>query len=185
MTTTTAPSNTVVPRKGKHGFTLIELMIVLSISSMIILMGVSSIVFITKNSASLSNYINMNQEGRVALEIISRDIRMSMDVNTATETQMELEVYGQGGATDTVIYTYAADNKTVYRTINGDQSALLEDVEDFNFNFYNLRREATTELISIKEVQMEAYMLRKALSFDNTNYIISARFMMRNRHVSN
>jgi len=34
-------------------------------------------------------------------------------------------------------------------------------------------------------VQMEAYMLRKTLALDNSNYIISARFMMRNRPVSN
>lgn len=185
MITTTALSDVSSSSKANRGFTLIELIIVLSISSIIILMGVSSIVFIAKSSGSLTNYINMNQEGRVALEVIARDIRMSMDVNAASATQLELEVYGQAGASDNVIYTYDADTKTVYRNLNGNQTAVLADVEDFNFNFYNLRREATTDLISIKEVQMEAYMLRKTLSLDNTNYIISARFMMRNRAVSN
>jgi len=176
------PSHTA---KAKRGFTLIELIIVLSISSIIILMGVSSIVFITKSSASLSNYINMNQEGRVALETISRDIRMSMDVNSATPTQLSLDVYGKAGTTDAIIYTYVANEKTVYRSLNGTQIKVLEDVENFNFNYYDLRRQPTTSAISIKEVQMEAFMLRKTLSLDNSNYIISARFMMRNRPVSN
>ena len=37
----------------------------------------------------------------------------------------------------------------------------------------------------VKEVQIEGIMKKKALVLTNTNYIISARFMMRNRSVSN
>jgi len=141
--------------------------------------------FITRSSASLANYIGMNKEGRVALEVISRDIRMAMDVNSASTTTLDIDVYGQGGITNNVYYTYDTDNKTIYRELDGTKEALMGNVESFSFNYFNLRRESTTSPISIKEVQMEAYMLRKTLALDNSNYIISARFMMRNRPVSN
>jgi len=151
MITTTEHFEISRQRSKPRGFTLIELMIVLSISSIIIMMGVSSIMFITRSSASLANYIGMNKEGRVALEVISRDIRMAMDVNSASTTTLDIDVYGQGGITNNVYYTYDTDNKTIYRELDGTKEALMGNVESFSFNYFNLRRESTTSPISIKD----------------------------------
>ena len=78
--------------------------------------------------------------------------------------------------------------KTVNRP---DFQRMLQDAYEKKFDtiiVYKLdrfSRNATTATISVKEVQIEGILERTSLSVSNTNHIISARFMMRNRAVSN
>ncbi len=67
---------------------------------------------------------------------------------------------------------------------------LLFDVDDLNFIYYRLvDPEVTGEdpiaktTPEVKHVQLEARLERRVLNLTNTNYIISARFMMRNKDV--
>ncbi len=181
--TTTIGQSINIPA-DKKGYTLVEIVIVMAISMIVLMMGLSAISFLSRSTVSLSNYVEMNNSGRLALEIISRDLRMGYDVNSASKTVLDFDFYGKGSSSVNVIYEYDADSKTVFRTEEGSTEEFLEHVESFEFKYFNLRREATTAIISIKEVQMEAVMKKTALSISNTNHIISARYMMRNRPVS-
>lgn len=184
MTITTGPSKANARAAG--GFTLVEMMITMGILSMIIATGLTAVTFISQSSTSLSNYTIMSTDSRHALERAARDFRMGFNVNSATSTTIDFDIYGKAGAIDNIVYTYSSSNKTLYRSENGSSNeAVLEDLQNFQFNYYNLRRESTTAPISIKEVQLEGIMRRHVLVLTNTNYIISARFMMRNRAVSN
>ena len=70
------------------------------------------------------------------------------------------------------------------RIYDGSSEVLLEDVDRFALSYFDLTRGATTNALSVKEVQIEAILLKEVLTINNTDEIISARFMLRNRRVS-
>jgi len=47
-----------------------------------------------------------------------------------------------------------------------------------------MNRSGTTDALSVKVAQIEAVLLKEVLNLNNTDEIISARFMLRNRRVS-
>lgn len=184
MTTTIDPYNRSVSRSG--GFSLVEIIITMGLLTMIIGVGLSAVTFISQSSSSLTNYTLMSNNSRHGLEEIARDLRMGFDVNEATTTLLNFEIYGKAGTTQNIVYNYVPADKTLYRTVDlNNTEAVLEDLTNFHFNYFNLRHEATAAPISIKEVQVEGIMTRYSLVLTNTNYVISARYMMRNRAVSN
>ncbi len=183
MITTTAQSK---PGSLKKGFTLIEVIITMGLLTMIIAVGLSAITFISQSSTALTNYTLMSTNGRQALETLARDLRMGYDVNSATSKIFDFQIYGKAGANDRVRYEYNESDDILYRAVNaGTQEVVMDNLVSFGFNYYNLRRESTTAEISIKEVQIEGLLKRSSLRINNTNHIISARFMLRNRSVSN
>ncbi len=53
-------------------------------------------------------------------------------------------------------------------------------------NYYRYNRdELALNPLETKHIQLEAKLQRNVLGITNTNYIISARFMMRNKDVTN
>jgi prepilin-type N-terminal cleavage/methylation domain-containing protein len=183
MTITTAQSKVKTLKKG---YTLVEVIITMGLLTMIIAVGLSAVTFISQSSTALTNYTIMNTNGRQALEILARDLRMGYDINEATTTKLDFEIYGKAGANDNIVYTYSADQDILYRSENGGTNeVIMDDLSSFAFNYYNLRRNLTTAPISIKEVQIEGLLKRNSLRINNTHHIISARFMLRNRAVSN
>jgi prepilin-type N-terminal cleavage/methylation domain-containing protein len=184
MTTITEQYNN--RKSSKRGFTLVEIIITMGLLTMIIAVGLSAVTFISQSSTALTNYSIMSTNGRQALEIMARDLRMGYNINEATSAKLDFDIYGKAGTTNNVVYTYDADVEKLYRSEDGGTNeAVMDDLSSFAFNYFNLRRESTTAKISIKEVQIEGLLKRNALRVNNTNHIISARFMMRNRSVSN
>jgi prepilin-type N-terminal cleavage/methylation domain-containing protein len=183
MTTITAQSKSKNPKKG---FSLVEVIITMGLLTMIIAVGLSAVTFISQSSTALTNYTIMSTNGRQALEILSRDLRMGYDINSASPKTFDFQIYGKAGANDRIAYEYDEVADILYRTVNaGTKEVVMDDLVSFAFNYYNLRRLPTTAEISIKEVQIEGLLKRSSLRINNTNHIISARFMLRNRSVSN
>ena len=183
MTTTIVQSDV---NRTRSGFSLIELLISLGLLTLIISVGLTALTFISQSSTSLTNYSIMSRESRYALEEFARDIRMGYRVNDANINKLDFNIYGKAGTINKVVYTYEPTENKLYRSEDGgNKEEVLNDLTAFQFRFFNLRKNPTTAPISIKEVQIEGLMKKNALLVTNTNYIISARFMMRNRAVSN
>ena len=173
-------------RDKRSGFSLIEVLVSLALLSLIISVGLSALTFISQSSTSLSNYSIMSHQSRKVLEEFSRDIRMGYRINNATADILDFDIFGKAGTTSNIKYEYSAKDDKLFRTEDGgSKEEILDDLAAFQFNYFNLRKIQTTAIISIKEVQIEGLMKKNSLVLTNTNYIISARFMMRNRSVSN
>lgn len=170
--------------RAKRGFTLTEVLVTLTLSGMVLAASTGSLLFLAKSSRGMGNYQEMNLASRFTLEEFASDARMTVDVVTATTTTVSLEVYNSLGTTTSVSYAYDAAAGTFTRTVDGVTKVLLEDVEELELKYFTLRRDPTTTPLEVKEIQLQAVMRRNALSIANTNEIISARFMMRNRAVS-
>ncbi len=164
--------------------TLVEVMIAITLCGVVLAVSTGSMLFLAKATKGLGNYQGMNMASRFALEDFGSDARMTKDVNYANASSMSLEVYDSSGGLTTVIYRYDSSEGTFSRVIGSTTEVILEDVESLSLVYYNLHGNATTTELEIKEVQLQAEMRRNVLSIKNTNEIISARFMMRNRSVS-
>ena len=183
-------------KQAKKGFTLPEMMITLTISAIVLTSAYATLASLAKGSRSMINFSEMNTTSRFALEMFGRDARMARDVEVSTPSRVRLEREIDGTTYD-VEYVYDAQAGTFRRTIyNNDTNTiatgvarpdrvLIYDVSDLNLNYYTLRHAVTDRPIEVKHVQLEAVLERQVISLTNTNYIISARFMMRNKDVSN
>lgn len=176
----------------KSGFTLVEVMVGLTIATFLLASSYATLISLSKGTESMINFSEMNGQTRFALELFGRDSRMASAVKHARNKSFRL-VREMGGSEIEVRYRYVPDSG-IFERIQFDSSGsvserrtLLYDVEEMNFNYYTARQVKTngSGLADIKHVQIEAKLERKVLNITNTNYIISARFMMRNRHVAN
>lgn len=182
MTTTIALSSSRKSRSG--GFTLAEVLVAVTLSGLVLSIAVGSLLFLTKSTAGLGNYQEMNMNSRFALETFASDARMTVDVVSFGATSVTLKVYNSSGSTDTIVYSFDEVSGLFNRTRNGQTSVLLRDVESVSLSYFTLRRAVATTALEVKEIQLIAEMRRDVLSVRNTNEIISARYMMRNRAVS-
>ena len=196
---------------SRSGFTLVEVMVALTISTFILASAYATLISLAKGSESMINYTEMNTQARYALELFGRDARMADDVHTFTSTRFVMRRKMWDRDTDRyetrfVEYVYEPTSEIFSRIVYDttvksgkevpDFSTILSDqilvfwMKSMDLNYYNLvdtgdpeKNKAKTAL-EIKHVRMKATIQTNVLNLINTDEIISARFMMRNKNVS-
>lgn len=182
---------TITEHSNRRGFSLVELMVSVLVLGLLMAGVLTSIVSLSQGSNSLINYVDMNNESRVALEYLGRDIRGAIDVETMTDSNVILTTTAPNDTTQRVQYLYESNADTLFRNELDDDNnitqsiVLLNNVEDLEIRYYNLIGGTATIPLEVKHIQVEAIMKMTSLKVDNTNHIISAQFMMRNKSVSN
>ncbi len=166
------------------GFTLVEMMIAVALAGLVLAGAATTLNVWARSSMSLGNYADMSGNSRRALDIFSYDVRMANNVSVSGSTTFTLAAYNAGSGNSMVTYSFDADANTLTRNYDGVSSIVLNDVEKFGFSYLDLNRAATTDALSVKVVQIEAVLLKRVLNLNDTDEIISARFMLRNRQVS-
>ncbi|MFP4540235.1 MAG: type II secretion system protein J [Opitutales bacterium] len=174
-------------RTARAGFTLVEILIAMTLSALALTVTASGLLALGKGSESLLNYSEMNTESRAALELLGRHLRSTQDVSAASATGFVITRLDSAGQPQDLRYNYEADKGTLTVTdlATGDAEILLRDVSSLTLAYYTLQQAPTSNALEVKHVQLEAELERQVLSVANRNYIISARFMLRNRRVSN
>lgn len=188
-------------RRSCRAFTLVELMITLTISTIVIASILGTFLTFAKSSASVGEYAHMSQESRKALELFSRDVRAADGITVINALSSDGVVFSRTGLTlsfpdyygpRTVKYRYLSANGILRRieTYDGTvrRSDVLTGVKRFQVKFFETPGENFESIPGpvasvnawTKSLQLDAELLRKVLTIDNTDYIISARFMMRN-----
>ncbi len=175
--------NCEINRRKKRGFTLTELLIATSISSVLISGITSSYMFIFKSSLGMSQYIEMNTQSQIGLERFGRDMRMAVDIWSASATNLSLEVQSESG-TRTVTYTLDEATKSLVRVEGTWELTVIENIESLKISYFNLLGNETINPIEIKKIKIEALMKKTVFDVENTTDLVSAKFMLRNRKVS-
>ena len=196
---TTTPTRPTVSEK--RGFTLFELMISMGILMIALASITGTFMAFAKSSVSVGEYVEMSHGSRMALEIFSRDIRSAETVEVLNAAKADGVVYTERGI-DLTFPSYHGDREVRYRynttsdilfrieIYDGIKSRreLLSGVRVFKIQFFETPGSDFTSisgpLASVdrwaKSVQLDAELVRTVMALDNTDYIISARFMMRN-----
>jgi len=176
-------------KRGRRGFTLVEMMVTVTLLGLVLVTIIPTFGVFARSIAGLGNYSAMSRDSRSGLELISRDFRAAEDLTLANSGEVTLVLPADAGG-GTVNYKYNISEESFVRTAVPDsgitsEDKLFLDVKEFSMVYYNKRGDDVTEEASIlaeaKSVQMNAKLVKKVLTTDNTDYIISARFLMRNK----
>jgi len=163
-------------------------MISVAILSIVLASIIPTFIMFSKGMAGLGNYSDMSMSSRNALERFSRDVRVAEALHVATESEIEVELPSDAGGL-VINYKYDPDAGTFTRkeydgsTLSAT-SVLFSDVFEFNLVFFNRRDEDISDEASVlteaKTVQLNAKLVKEVMNQSNSDYIISARFLMRN-----
>ena len=169
----------------RRGFTLTELMIVMTLS--VVLGGalISAFGFVMRGSFAIANYAEMTSDGRRGLEIFARDVRQARDLTAFTDTSLTLLLSPPGAAPYEVIYRYNPNTQFFEREEDGDVRVLMRDVQDdFRFSRFNILQEETDNNPETKQLHLRLSMVKRVIARDTSEKVISARYIMRNKHVA-
>jgi prepilin-type N-terminal cleavage/methylation domain-containing protein len=173
--------------RRRGGFTLVEVLVSVAISSVILTGVMSTFVMLGRSGYNAGSYSIMEAQSRRALEMFSQDARMASNIAWTSSQSITLTVQSLS-ATSTVIYAYDSSAKTFSRRSGSSTLILVRDVTDFAYRRYKVVNgvdyTATNDL-ETKQIQITLRTIRKANTVvDATNSVLSARVVLRNKPVS-
>ncbi len=196
MPTTTAPRN-----PSRRGYTLVELMVATGLSAIILAGVLTSVLMITRSGYLLTNYIDMEKQARNALETFAVDARVTEEVEwtraSDTAPLTAITLISPDGDRNTYAYDSAA--RTLVRTdAAGASTNLITGIDSFSFTAYKYNDALGLQTIvpstrtlgllaaETKMVQISLSAIRsRSTLVDATNTVVSARFVLRNRIITN
>lgn len=190
-------------KRRTQGFSLVEVMVAMTISTFILASAYATILSLAKGSESMINFAEMNTQTRNALELFGRDMRMARNVlqDDWNAHSVVIEKLPASNVPEFIRYVFIPANgdedghlrRQIWSQYPGDPDihltndrVILYDVDELNLNYYRYQQsQVALNPLETKHIQLEAKLERQVLNLTNTNYIISARFMMRNKDVTN
>jgi type II secretory pathway component PulJ len=123
-------------RKRTAAWTLLEMMIGVTAFSIAGAAIGSAYLFGLRSFKAMSNYSELNQQNREAMDLITREIRQAKTVlpneNTSTSTKHYLTLLD--GSNEKIVYTFDSSLRQLTRTSNGVSRVLLDDCYLVKFN---------------------------------------------------
>lgn len=183
-------------RVGTNGFSLAELIVSVGVGGIALASILATFLAFATGTRSVGSYVEMSQESRKILELFSRDIRVANDVLAADESEIAIRYpdddFHEGELVRYVYDDFAGIFSRIERDNGGNlisNEILLNGIREFTFKYFDplggeLEPDDPSRLLSIKSVQIDSEIIRELSRTDVTDYIISARFMMRNRPVT-
>lgn len=171
------------PFPGRAGFTLVEVLISVTLAALLMLAALTSFLFTLRGERSLANYSEMNARARVVLDKMGRDFRMAGDVPAGgfNSTSVLIKVPTDSTATtwQEVTWSYNATAGTVTRTVGGVGTVYAINVSSFVFTYYNTAGMAPGNDVELKQIQLSMRLLRSVQSTTTSEYVTSAQFTLR------
>jgi len=189
-------------RRGRAGFTLVEVMIAAGISTLVLAGVLSAFLFIGRAGFSSSGYSEMEAQLRRGLDTFANDARMAQNItwNSAQSITLYLPTDGSGSRLVTYAYDSSSTGETAgcfYRVVGPANSAqprrvLVRNVaSDFSFNRYKLDINGVTDNVAAND--LETKLIQINLTASRTAHTVgttsqtsrSARYLLRNKRVTN
>ena len=121
----------VTNRNVGTAFTLIEMLVSVSLGLLIVAGAGSVYIFSAKSFVSMSNHDDLSRRNRQASDLLSRDIRSATAVSSATRSQIVLQ--SQKG---NVTYAFDDTAGTLTRSQAGQARVLLAGLTSLSFSLY-------------------------------------------------
>lgn len=152
----------------QYGFTLIELVMVIVISSIIAVMASKGLLVAAQAYLGSRDAINANWQGEIALERMARDIRAvrsSSDISTASSSQFTFT-----DITGTSI-TFNLSGSSLMR----NSQILADGVNSVTFSYFDSTGASTATLANIRYVTISLN-----ITLNNANYTMATTIYPRN-----
>jgi Tfp pilus assembly protein PilW len=188
ITTTHSQSRPDRKKRAARGFTIIEMMVGATLSTIILAGTMTTFLFLGRSGANLRNYSDMEAQARKSLEIFAEDTRQASSVTWTTSESVTLVVNAAN-----IYYAYAAGKFT--RKTDLTTATLLTGITSFSFSAYDINGTAITDFStaaarttannSTKQVQISLSAARSTQTVTTaTNIVLSARYVLRNKKVT-
>jgi prepilin-type N-terminal cleavage/methylation domain-containing protein len=181
----------------RRGFTLVEVLVATALSAFVLAGVLSALIFLSRSGFRASGYSELESEVRRGLDAFARDTRSATDVHWNNSQSITLTVEGAP-------VTYAYDNdpaspthRTLYR-VAGDATSLqarlvlIHGVDPaFSFQRFKVAQPGVDDNrasndCETKQLQLSLHAARTNLStVAASNSAISARYVLRNKRVTN
>jgi prepilin-type N-terminal cleavage/methylation domain-containing protein len=125
-------------RKRARGFTLMETLVVLALSSILLVFAASLWLFGSRSFVAMSNYTDLDAKSRSALDLMSREIRQATGV-TAFQNSRSIKQLTVTNAVDGTATTYtwnAAQRTLVCNQTGRPDQVYLTECDLWVFQFY-------------------------------------------------
>ncbi|MBC8003476.1 MAG: prepilin-type N-terminal cleavage/methylation domain-containing protein [Opitutaceae bacterium] len=175
--------------RRRPAFTLVEMLVSMGAGSVVMLAVCSTFFFFAKATISLSNYSDLDNASRNALDTITRDIRqmIQLDSYSSNATTIRLDLLATNG---TLALVYDRPSKRLTRVYGTQSTVLLQDCDSLNFALfqrnpmggtYDQYPAATNNLATTcKLIQMSWICSRKILGNTmNTESVQTAKIVIR------
>lgn len=185
------------PAAAIRGFTLVELMVSLTLGIMVMISVMNAYLYLGRNLTRLGLHQQLEAKSRQAVDYLTQDLKAATALASApTATSLALTL-----PTGTVTYSYDSGNQRLTRTVDANPAVvLLADTDTaarvvnctaFAFSFYNTSGGAATDqstpstyvALSVKQVSM-SFTLEAGTSGNATLTrlsLVTARFSVRNK----
>lgn len=144
----------IVTKESRKGFTLVELLVAIAIGSLALMTVMSLSLYSLRSFAALTNYVDLDNLSRNALDHMTREIRQADRVMTGSDaTTLRLWVTPYGGSGREVVFAYDARTGEVTRSEGADVRVLLRECFNFSFNYF--QRKAGTDWEALPATNVE------------------------------
>ncbi len=154
-------------RLSQDGFSLIELMVSIAIS--VIALAAITTTFVSQSQSYdiQEQLVEMQQNARAAMDIMTREIRMAGFSPTGTsfdgvhhhsdKIHIRADLNGNGTYNDEnedIKYSYDSVNYLIERDAKLGKQTFAENIQDFTMAYFNNNGNATTNSSDIRQIQI-------------------------------
>ena len=132
MCTRTTPR----PRQSWHAFTLVETMVATALFCVAGLALATIFLFSVRSFAAMSNYSELDQENRHAMDLLTRELRQARQITGYVTNANGNSISLLNGDGQQVSYSFDARNHELVRTVAGDPTVLLTNCSLLNFSLF-------------------------------------------------
>lgn len=151
----------------ENGFTLVELLIAITIGLIVLGVLVSTFIIQRKTYDVQEQLTEMVQNARAAMDIITREALMAgfnpsgAAFNgipySAGQLQISADLNGNGVTTDTnenIVYTFDGANLEIDRDTGGGAQALAKNIQAFSFSYLDGGGNPTIITANVRQIQI-------------------------------
>jgi hypothetical protein len=124
-------TSTTSTRARQRALSLVELLTSLGVGSILLVAILSLSFFSARSFAALTNYVDLDNHSRNALDHITREIRQADSLVSSSNHELEFK-HGTGF----IRYHYNSTARTLTRNHNGRLTVLLRECDELQFRIY-------------------------------------------------
>jgi hypothetical protein len=173
-------------RRSRQAWTLVELMVAMSLGSVVLIAVMSLILYSARSYAALVNYVDLDNFSRSALDEMTREIRQADGLASVPSSNSMTFAFSDPART--VTYTYDPNSRRLLRIGDGDRRVLLEECDFLEFSYFRRNPVSNTYVLypgdqsNCKAVQMRWVCSRTIMQQAvNTESVQSARVVIRKK----
>ncbi len=127
-----------ISQPGQRAFTLIEMLVAFGVGVTVVGVIVALGIVTAQNYKAITNYVNMDDQSRNALDLISREIREASALVSFNTNNPQTLVFANhtDGTSVTLTYSSSAQTLTLAKTGQATKT-LLTGCAKFNFQMFN------------------------------------------------